>query len=151
MCVLKQLIKNGKSEERNLNKGKGPISLISIYKLMSIFGIISAVFSLSLSPLIKNPRLLCFNSRWSRREEADFYKTVSSFGIEMYPSTKTYKWDRFRALARLDKKYDETLSEYFEAFYEMCQQACQKEKEEGKFPKHAAPPCPIMSVELPME
>lgn len=40
-----------------------------------------------------------------------------------------YKWDHFRILARLDKKYDDTLTEYYEAFYDMCQRACKKEEE----------------------
>lgn len=66
--------------------------------------------------------------RWSRREEADFYRVISSFGVEFNLTTGRYKWDRFRALARLEKKYDETLTEYFQAFYHMCMRVCKKFK-----------------------
>ncbi|XP_067128566.1 LOW QUALITY PROTEIN: chromodomain-helicase-DNA-binding protein 7-like [Centruroides vittatus] len=62
--------------------------------------------------------------RWSRREEADFYRTVSTFGVEYDHKKGTYNWNRFRAIARLDRKYDETLTEYFIAFYGMCKRVC---------------------------
>ncbi|XP_071091615.1 chromodomain-helicase-DNA-binding protein 8-like isoform X2 [Haliotis cracherodii] len=76
-------------------------------------------------------------NRWSRREEADFYRTVSTFGVEYHKPTGRYRWDRFRCFARLDKKYDDTLAEYFHAFYHMCQRVCGKFKtpEEGKTAK----------------
>ncbi|KAJ8302947.1 hypothetical protein KUTeg_019343 [Tegillarca granosa] len=67
-------------------------------------------------------------SRWSRREETDFYRVISSFGVEFDPDTGRYKWDRFRQLARLEKKYEETLTEYFQAFYHMCMRVCKKFK-----------------------
>ncbi|XP_041376531.1 chromodomain-helicase-DNA-binding protein 8-like isoform X2 [Gigantopelta aegis] len=66
--------------------------------------------------------------RWSRREEADFYRTVSTFGVEYNRAAGRYRWDRFRCFARLDKKYDDTLVEYFQAFYHMCQRVCGKFK-----------------------
>ncbi|CAH1779419.1 unnamed protein product [Owenia fusiformis] len=65
-------------------------------------------------------------TRWSRREEADFYRVVSTFGVEFDCETGRYKWDTFRQFARLDKKYDDTLTEYFLAFYHMCQKVCRK-------------------------
>ena len=77
--------------------------------------------------------MLYYCSRWSRREEADFYRTVSTFGVEYNRAAGRYRWDRFRCFARLDKKYDDTLVEYFQAFYHMCQRVCGKFKtaEEG--------------------
>lgn len=42
--------------------------------------------------------------------------------------TGRYKWDRFRTLARLEKKHDDTLTEYFQAFYHMCMRVCKKFK-----------------------
>lgn len=76
--------------------------------------------------------LWCRHSRWSRREEADFYRTVSTFGVEFDRETGHFKWDRFRAFARLDRKYDETLTEYFHAFYYMCQSVCGKFRAEDR-------------------
>ena len=58
--------------------------------------------------------------KWSRREESDFYRTVSSYGVEYDRKTDTFEWTKFRTFSRLDKKLDETLTEYFKAFYAMC-------------------------------
>uniref|UniRef100_A0A7N8WP10 Chromodomain helicase DNA binding protein 6 n=1 Tax=Mastacembelus armatus TaxID=205130 RepID=A0A7N8WP10_9TELE len=79
----------------------------------------------SLSPL------LCL--RWTRREQADFYRTVSSFGVVYDPERKTFDWSQFRALARLERKTDESLERYFNAFVNMCRTACKlpPRKEEG--------------------
>ncbi len=78
-------------------------------------------------------RKLLLQSKWSRREEADFYRVASTFGVERDLSTGQYKWATFRSLAKLDKKFDETLTEYFLAFYHMCTTVCKKFKsrEEG--------------------
>lgn len=58
--------------------------------------------------------------KWSRREEADFYRTISSFGVEYDRRTDSFEWTKFRTFSRLDKKLDDTLTEYFKAFYAMC-------------------------------
>lgn len=58
--------------------------------------------------------------KWSRREESDFYRVVSSFGIEYNKKTDAFDWTRFRMYAKLEKKLDETLTEYFKAFHAMC-------------------------------
>ncbi|KAL3860710.1 hypothetical protein ACJMK2_010796 [Sinanodonta woodiana] len=75
--------------------------------------------------------------RWTRREEADFYRVVSTYGIEFSRVKGQYNWDRFRILARLDKKTDETLTEYFMSFYHMCLRVCRRIKE------NAYPPTPV--------
>lgn len=58
--------------------------------------------------------------KWSKREEADFFRTVSSFGVEYSKETKQYDWSKFRVLSKLDRKMDESLTEYYKAFYVMC-------------------------------
>ena len=35
-----------------------------------------------------------------------------------------YDWQKFRNLAHLERKYDETLTEYFKAFYYMIKRIC---------------------------
>lgn len=74
----------------------------------------------------------CF--RWTRREQADFYRTVSSFGVVYDPERKAFDWSQFRALARLERKTDESLERYFNSFVNMCRAACKlpARKEEGK-------------------
>ena len=37
-----------------------------------------------------------FFERWSKREEVDFYRTVSTFGVEYNKEDGTYDWSRFR-------------------------------------------------------
>ncbi|KAJ7313086.1 hypothetical protein JRQ81_004354 [Phrynocephalus forsythii] len=62
--------------------------------------------------------------RWTRREQSDFYRVVSTFGVEYDPDTMRFHWNRFRTLARLDKKTDESLAKYFHGFVAMCRQVC---------------------------
>lgn len=38
--------------------------------------------------------------------------------------SKTYNWAKFKSVARLEKKYDDTLTEYFRSFYAMCKRLC---------------------------
>ncbi|ETE69186.1 Chromodomain-helicase-DNA-binding protein 7, partial [Ophiophagus hannah] len=51
--------------------------------------------------------------KWTRREEADFYRVVSTFGVIFDPIKQQFDWNQFRAFARLDKKSDESLEKYF--------------------------------------
>ncbi|XP_064508374.1 chromodomain-helicase-DNA-binding protein 7 isoform X2 [Pseudopipra pipra] len=62
--------------------------------------------------------------KWTRREEADFYRVVSTFGIIFDPVKHQFEWNQFRAFARLDKKSDESLEKYFNGFVNMCRRVC---------------------------
>ena len=62
--------------------------------------------------------------RWTRREEGDFFRTISNFGVEYNKKLGRYDWTRFRAISHLERKYDETLTEYLRAFCAMCKKAC---------------------------
>lgn len=77
-----------------------------------------------------------FLPRWTRREEADFYRVVSTFGVVFDPSLGRFDWNKFRAMARLHKKTDESLQKYLCAFAAMCRRVCRlppKEGGEGSF------------------
>ncbi|XP_033939117.1 chromodomain-helicase-DNA-binding protein 6 isoform X3 [Pseudochaenichthys georgianus] len=80
-----------------------------------------------------DPLFLEWQRRWTRREQADFYRTVSSFGVVYDPERKAFDWSQFRALARLERKTDESLERYFNSFVNMCRAACKlpARKEEG--------------------
>uniref|UniRef100_A0A672FV79 Chromodomain helicase DNA binding protein 6 n=1 Tax=Salarias fasciatus TaxID=181472 RepID=A0A672FV79_SALFA len=80
-----------------------------------------------------DPLFLEWQRRWTRREQADFYRTVSSFGVVFDPDRKAFDWAGFRALARLERKTDQSLERYFNAFVNMCRTACKlpPRKEEG--------------------
>uniref|UniRef100_A0A8C3EK76 Chromodomain helicase DNA binding protein 6 n=1 Tax=Corvus moneduloides TaxID=1196302 RepID=A0A8C3EK76_CORMO len=62
--------------------------------------------------------------RWTRREQADFYRTVSSFGVIYDQEKKVFDWAQFRAISRLEKKTDESLEKYFYSFVAMCKNVC---------------------------
>lgn len=74
----------------------------------------------------------CLSPRWTRREECDFYRVVSTFGVEKIKKETglpeggdpDFDWTRFRTFARLDKKTDESLSRYFRSFVAMCRRVC---------------------------
>ncbi|XP_028667855.1 chromodomain-helicase-DNA-binding protein 6 isoform X2 [Erpetoichthys calabaricus] len=72
-------------------------------------------------------------NRWTRREQADFYRTVSSFGVIYDPDKKTFDWKQFRSFARLERKTDQSLERYFHSFVAMCRNSCHlpSKKEEG--------------------
>merc|ERR1711994_1219743 len=53
-------------------------------------------------------KLEMLQKRWNRREEFD--------------------WERFKQLSKLDKKFDETLTEYYLAFVDMCERLTGKKK-----------------------
>uniref|UniRef100_A0A673BRP4 Chromodomain helicase DNA binding protein 7 n=1 Tax=Sphaeramia orbicularis TaxID=375764 RepID=A0A673BRP4_9TELE len=62
--------------------------------------------------------------RWTRREEADFYRVVSTFGVVFDTERQKFDWTQFRAFARLDKKTDESLEKYYYSFIAMCKRVC---------------------------
>ncbi|XP_035243439.1 chromodomain-helicase-DNA-binding protein 6 [Anguilla anguilla] len=80
-----------------------------------------------------DPLFLEWQRRWTRREQADFYRTVSSFGVVFDPEKKAFDWAQFRSFARLERKTDESLERYFYSFVSMCRTACRlpPRKDEG--------------------
>uniref|UniRef100_A0A8C8GL36 Chromodomain helicase DNA binding protein 6 n=1 Tax=Oncorhynchus tshawytscha TaxID=74940 RepID=A0A8C8GL36_ONCTS len=80
-----------------------------------------------------DPLFLEWQRRWTRREQADFYRTVSSFGVVYDPEKKAFDWSPFRSFARLERKTDGSLERYFSSFVSMCRTACRlpPRKDEG--------------------
>lgn len=76
-------------------------------------------------------RKLSLLFRWTRREEADFYRVVSTFGVVFDPNLGRFDWTKFRAMARLHKKTDESLQKYLCAFTAMCRRVCRLPPKEG--------------------
>ncbi|KAL1425709.1 hypothetical protein MTO96_018879 [Rhipicephalus appendiculatus] len=69
-------------------------------------------------------RRLETQQRWSRREEAEFYRAVSCYGVDYRRQEQRFVWDGFRTVGRLERKRDDTLTEYFRAFRAMCRRVC---------------------------
>ena len=66
--------------------------------------------------------------RWNRREEIEFFRTLVAYGVNFNTKTKKYDWERFKQLSKLDKKFDETLTEYYSAFLDMCEKLTGKKR-----------------------
>ncbi|KAA0719516.1 Chromodomain-helicase-DNA-binding protein 8 [Triplophysa tibetana] len=81
--------------------------------------------------------------RWTRREECDFYRVVSTFGVDRIKKEADalegdehhMDWTRFRSFARLDKKTDESLTRYFKCFMSMCRKVCHLRPARGEEPQ----------------
>lgn len=56
---------------------------------------------------------------------------VSTFGVVFDPNLGRFDWTKFRAMARLHKKTDESLQKYLCAFTAMCRRVCRLPPKEG--------------------
>lgn len=67
-------------------------------------------------------RLQQLNKKFSRREENEFVRVLTGYGIDLQPNTNVAiaDWSRFKAMARLEKKSDDMLSDYYKVFIAMC-------------------------------
>ena len=80
-------------------------------------------------------KLEMLQKRWNRREEIEFFRTLVAYGVNYNPESEKFDWERFKQLSKLDKKFDETLTEYYLAFVDMCERLTGKKKssKQGKF------------------
>ena len=73
-------------------------------------------------------KLEMLQKRWNRREEIEFFRTLVAYGVNYNAKTEKFDWERFKQLSKLDKKFDETLTEYYLAFLDMCERLTGKKK-----------------------
>ncbi|KAM4754425.1 LOW QUALITY PROTEIN: chromodomain-helicase-DNA-binding protein 8-like [Cyanocitta cristata] len=78
--------------------------------------------------------------RWTRREQADFLRVASTFGVELEPGSGRFRWGRFRALANLERRSDEDLTRFYHGFVAMCRQVCRLPPAPGDVPPPLSPP-----------
>jgi chromodomain-helicase-DNA-binding protein 7 len=71
--------------------------------------------------------------RWTKREEADFFRVASSYGIIYYRKKKSYDWTKFKQLAKLEKKSDDDLTEYYKHFVMMCKKQTGVHSDDGSY------------------
>ncbi|KAL1917321.1 uncharacterized protein VTP21DRAFT_4977 [Calcarisporiella thermophila] len=69
--------------------------------------------------------------RWTKKEKADFLKTIMSFGVEVSTVSNELKWERFRELSGLNRKDDEALTIYYSKMVKMCQEAVERQDPDG--------------------
>lgn len=67
-------------------------------------------------------RLDNIQKKWTRREENEFLRVLTGYGVDLQPHSPspTPDWTRFKAMSKLDKKSDEALSDYYKVFIAMC-------------------------------
>lgn len=73
-------------------------------------------------------RLQCIPKKWNRREEYEFLRVLTGYGIDVQPAsaltpgvtTVVPDWTKFKQMAHLERKSDETLSDYYKVFISMC-------------------------------
>ena len=72
-------------------------------------------------------------AKWTKREESEFLRVVSTYGVNYDRKKAQYDWTKFKSLARFDKKSDNDLTEYYMSFRAMCKKACSAKisEEEG--------------------
>ena len=69
------------------------------------------------------PKPQDIREKWAKREENDFYKVISTFGLQYAPNGDIV-WNKFRMLASLHRKSDIALNQYYEVFKSMCEKVC---------------------------
>lgn len=67
-------------------------------------------------------RLQQSTKKWSRKEENEFLRVLTCYGIDLMAHTSSTipNWTKFKAMARLEKKSDDALSDYYKVFIAMC-------------------------------
>lgn len=67
-------------------------------------------------------RLEAIPKKWNKREEYEFLRVLTGYGVDLQQNAAvpTPDWHRFKQMARLEKKSDESLSDYYKVFIAMC-------------------------------
>jgi hypothetical protein len=65
---------------------------------------------------------------WSSREQSEFLKTLTAYGVDYRRKDGKYSWERFRQLTgrTLEKKFDDTLTDHFNGILAMCKKVTGK-------------------------
>ena len=63
-------------------------------------------------------------AKWTRREENEFLRVVSSYGVNYDRKKAQYDWTKFKSLARFDKKTDADFTDYYMSFRALCKKIC---------------------------
>lgn len=74
-------------------------------------------------------------AKWSRREENEFFRVISTYGVNYDRKKAQYDWVKFKSLAKFDKKTDADLTDYYMSFRIMCKKVANMKMadDDGKF------------------
>lgn len=67
------------------------------------------------------------SNRWSKKNKNDFFRTIMSFGVENVPGDPVIRWTRFKEIAGLQKKTDESLDLYYRKLIAACEDVVKRE------------------------
>jgi len=76
----------------------------------------------------ESQRLQLIPKKWNRREEYEFLRVLTGYGVDLHLSTPmgsngsslSPDWTKFKQMAHLERKSDETLTDYYKVFVAMC-------------------------------
>lgn len=86
----------------------------------------SAAVALPKPPPSERDRLIATQKRWNCREENEFLRVLTGYGVDLLVGAAVTSahpqpdWSRFKIMAKLDKKSDDALSDYYKVFIAMC-------------------------------
>lgn len=69
-------------------------------------------------------------AKWTRREENEFLRVVSTYGVNYDRKKAQYDWTKFKSIARFDKKTDADLTDYYMSFRALCKKICNTKSNE---------------------
>ncbi|KAI8883742.1 hypothetical protein K501DRAFT_86912 [Backusella circina FSU 941] len=69
------------------------------------------------------------SNRWSKKNRSDFLRTLLSFGVERNEDEE-YEWGRFKEIAGLEKKTDDSLTLYYEKIFVACEESVKRHQSE---------------------
>ncbi|KAI9257448.1 hypothetical protein EDC94DRAFT_179478 [Helicostylum pulchrum] len=84
------------------------------------------------------------SNRWTKKNKSDFLKTLMSFGVER--DEDDFQWARFKEIAGLEKKTDDSLTLHYRDTYAACEDAVKRYLSEGGL----AAPATGADVETPV-
>lgn len=77
-------------------------------------------------------RLESIPKKWNKREEFEFLRVLTGYGIDIQQNMMAPDWFKFKQLARLERKSDDTLSDYYKVFIAMCKRQAGMKLQEGE-------------------
>lgn len=71
-------------------------------------------------------------AKWTRREENEFLRVVSTYGVNYDRKKAQYDWTKFKNIAKFDKKTDADLTDYYMSFRAMLKKICNTKTNEDE-------------------
>ncbi|KAL0088183.1 P-loop containing nucleoside triphosphate hydrolase protein [Phycomyces blakesleeanus] len=70
------------------------------------------------------------SNRWSKKNKGDFLRVLMSYGVDTELNEPDIRWDRFKEIAGLEKKTDESLDLYYQTIISACDEVMKRHEQE---------------------